>query len=56
MLAMIFSYNIKKGRAKEKIVLENTNLQYQDYQHHKLPITMDPLKYGKLIKQNNNEY
>ena len=26
-----------------------TNIKYQNYKHFKLPITMDPLKYGKLI-------
>lgn len=31
-------------------------LYYQNYQHHKLPITMNPLEYGKLIKQNGNEF
>ena len=56
MVAMIFSYNIKNGRAKDKIVLENTNLHFQDYQHHKLPITMNPLEYGKLIEQIDNKY
>jgi hypothetical protein len=25
------------------------NIKYQNYSHYKLPITMDPLKYGKLI-------
>jgi hypothetical protein len=52
---MIFSYTIKKGRAKEKVTFENislnSNLQYQYFHHHKLPITMNPLEYGKLIKQ-----
>jgi hypothetical protein len=26
-----------------------TNIKYQNYLHYKLPITMDPLKYGKLM-------
>jgi hypothetical protein len=26
-----------------------TNIKYQNFKHYKLPITMDPLKYGKLI-------
>jgi len=25
------------------------NIKYQNYQHYKLPITLNPLKYGKLI-------
>jgi hypothetical protein len=31
-----------------------TKMKYQNYNHYKLPITMDPLKYGKLIYKNNN--
>jgi hypothetical protein len=33
-----------------------TQLKYQNYKHYKLPITMNPLEYGKLIYQNDNEY
>nr|YP_009487265.1 hypothetical protein [Russula foetens]AWB36167.1 hypothetical protein [Russula foetens] len=54
--SMIFSYTIKKGRAKDKITFESSDLQYQNYQHHKLPITMNPLEYGKLIDHNDNKY
>jgi hypothetical protein len=59
---MIFSYTIKKGRAKDKINFDSvnsgliSNLEYQYFHHHKLPITMDPLKYGKLLKQIDNIY
>jgi hypothetical protein len=59
---MIFSYTIKKGRAKDKINFNSvnsgliSNLEYQYFHHHKLPITMDPLKYGKLLKQIDNIY
>ncbi len=57
IVAMVFSYNIKKGRAKDKITLDNIiNIQYQDYQHHKLPITKNPLEYGILIDQIDNKY
>jgi hypothetical protein len=31
-------------------------LNYQNYKHYKLPITMNPLEYGKLIYQNINTY
>jgi hypothetical protein len=54
--SMIFSYNIKKGRSKEKVSLDNLNLRYQDFQHHKLPISMNPLKYGLLINKKDNEF
>lgn len=26
-----------------------TNIKYQNYKHYKLPITLNPLDYGKLI-------
>jgi hypothetical protein len=56
--SMIFSYTIKKGRAKDKITFDslNSTLSYQYYYHHKLPITMNPLNYGKLINQKDNVY
>jgi hypothetical protein len=56
--SMIFSYTIKKGRAKDKITFDSlgSNLQYQNYQHHKLPITINPLNYGKLIEQIDNKF
>ena len=31
-------------------------LNYQNYKHYKLPITINPLEYGKLIYQYNNIY
>jgi hypothetical protein len=55
--SMVFSYSIKRGRAKDKITFENnSNLQYQNFQHHKLPITINPLEYGILIDQLDNKY
>jgi hypothetical protein len=56
--SMIFSYTIKKGRAKENIIVNSnlSNLNYQNYQQHKLPITMNPLEYGKLITKLDNNY
>jgi hypothetical protein len=56
--SMIFSYIIKKGRAKDKITFDsiNSKLSYQFYFHHKLPITMEPLNYGKLLEQVGNKF
>jgi len=55
---MVFFYTIKKGRAKENFITDSifTDLQYQNYQHHKLPITMNPLEYGRLIEETDNKY
>jgi hypothetical protein len=33
-----------------------TNIKYQNYLHYKLPITINPLEYGKLIEQFGNKY
>jgi hypothetical protein len=33
-----------------------TNIKYQNYLHFKLPITIKPLEYGKLIEQIGNKY
>jgi hypothetical protein len=54
--SMVFSYSIKKGKAKEKLTLDNTDLRFHNYKHHKLPITMNPLEYGLLIRKKDNEY
>jgi hypothetical protein len=32
------------------------NINYQNYLHYKLPITINPLEYGKLIEQIGNKY
>ena len=37
----------------------NVNIEmtkFQIYSHYKLPITMDPLKFGKLLDQTNNKF
>lgn len=54
--SIIFSYTIKTGRAKDKITFDSSNISYQYFQHHKLPITMNPLDYGILIEQTNNKF
>src|SRR5205807_2456147 len=54
IISIVFTYAIREGRALEKIVSKDT--QFHHYQHHKLPITMDPLKYGDLLYKNNNDY
>jgi hypothetical protein len=54
--SMIFSYTIKKGKAKEKITFDSLDVKYQNYQHYKLPITMNPLEYGRLIEQTDNKF
>lgn len=52
--ALIFSFGIRSGLAPLKGI--QTDVKYQYYHQYKLPITMDPLKYGKVIEQLNNIY
>lgn len=52
--SMIFSYGIRDGRAIEKVISNDT--QFHLYHHHKLPITLDPLNYGKLLERFGNTY
>lgn len=54
ILSLVFTYAIRKGKALEKVI--NTNIQCHNYQHHKLPITMNPLEYGKLIDKFGDTY
>jgi len=51
---IIFSFGIRSGLAPIKGI--DTDVKYQYYQHFKFPITMDPLKYGKLISKFDNKY
>jgi hypothetical protein len=54
IIEILFSYGIRDGLAKEKNI--DNKIKYQYYQHYKLPITFDPLKYGILIHLTNNIY
>ena len=54
IISLVFTYAIREGKAIEKTI--NTKIQYHNYQHHKLPITMNPLEYGDLIYQMDNKY
>jgi hypothetical protein len=52
--SIVFSYGIRNGKAPVKTI--TSSVQHHFYQHHKLPITMDPLNYGNLIRTKDNEY
>jgi hypothetical protein len=54
IIGFIFTYAVRKGKALEKVI--NTNVQFHNYQNHNLPVTMNPLEYGKLIEQFDNKY
>ena len=54
IISIVFTYAIREGKALEKS--QTTKIQFHNYQHHKLPITMDPLEYGDLLYINGNDY
>ena len=54
IIKIIFSYGIRDGKASEKSIRAKT--QFHNYQHHNLPITMNPLEYGKLMRRFDSEY
>jgi hypothetical protein len=52
IISLEFQSSIREGRALKEQT--NINTSYPQYPRHKLPITMDPLKYGKLMKNIGN--
>lgn len=54
IVSVSFSYGIRDGKAMKKVI--STGVSYQNFYHHKFPLTMDPLQYGKLIRQQENVF
>lgn len=50
----MFSFGIRSGLDPIKGIV--TDVKYKNYNHFKLPISMNPLKYGKLITNFDNKY
>jgi hypothetical protein len=52
--SIIISYGFKKGKIqnKENII---TEVNFQNYKNNNLPISMNPMDYGRLIIQNKIE-
>ena len=48
------SFGIRQGLAPIRTI--DKDMSYQNYYHFKFPITMDPLKYGKLVTKLDNKY
>jgi hypothetical protein len=51
---IVFSFGIRQGIAPIRTI--DKEIKYQHYHHFKLPITMDPLKYGKLLHKTDKTY
>lgn len=50
------SYGIREGQIESPKTFQPLNEnQFQNYKHYKLPNTMDPFKYGKVIHHDKNE-
>jgi hypothetical protein len=52
IISLEFKYSIREGKALREQT--NFNTSYPRYPRLKLPITMDPLNYGKLMKKIGN--
>nr|YP_009487201.1 hypothetical protein [Russula abietina]AWB36103.1 hypothetical protein [Russula abietina] len=48
--------NSLKSTINRRMSSLKTNIKYQKYSHFLLPITTDPLNYGKLISQDGNKF
>jgi len=60
LTSIIFSYGIRNGLIEKKnLISEHIDndliIQNQFYKKYKLPITMDPFKYGKLIQKETTD-
>jgi hypothetical protein len=53
--SIVFSYGFRKGKAPEKQI-KNESIKLQTYYNNKLPISFNPLDYGKLINQKDNQF
>lgn len=56
MIGFTISYGFREGRLPEKQFSKNNNIKNLTYYHYKLPLTLDPLKYGQLIDHDGNKY
>jgi hypothetical protein len=55
---IIFSYGIRTGSINKNVLVKDVtkDTEYLNYKHYKLPISLDPFKYGKILyhdKKNN---
>jgi DNA polymerase family B len=53
--ALIFSYGFKNGKAENKYAVPFTG-SYQSYGKSQLPISMNPLDFGKIVDNIKSEY
>jgi hypothetical protein len=53
--SIIFSYGFKEGLVENKNLID-PNLTYQDCYNYKIPISMNPLDYGTIVREKYNTY
>lgn len=60
IVEIIISYGIRSGEIEKHVTLKEVvkNTLYQNYKHYKLPVSLDPFKYGKILYQDikNNAF
>lgn len=53
---IIFSFGIRAGSIEDNQLNEpNSKIMFEGYRNYKLPATMDPKKYGKIIYEDIKE-
>jgi hypothetical protein len=52
--SIIFSYGFKKGKIENKDN-SNINVNYQNYKNNNLPISMNPIDFGRIIIKNKSD-
>ena len=50
------SYGFREGILPNKQFNKDKDIKYLTYYHYKIPLTFDPLKYGKLLDHSANIY
>lgn len=53
--SIIFSYGFKDGKVQNKDNLFNNQIKKQNYKNYDLPISMNPMDYGRIFKKMNIE-
>jgi len=60
LIEIIFSYGVRPGSIDKNVLLKDVikGTNYLNYKHYKLPVTLDPLNYGKILyhDKNNNTW
>lgn len=58
IIKISINFGVREGTFENKPKVSIDKHQFQNYKHYKLPVTLNPLEYGTLIKfyKESNEY